>query len=306
METSNARSLLFAAAAERGFATSIVAAGRIAEAVEDLERARELGPIDAAVWEERLAAVREPIPQGLAVRSLIVFAVPSSEVQVRFQRGRSIELTLPPTYVEYGTLPAEIAAWAGALLEPHGFTVAPAGRIPLKTLAVRSGLGEYGRNNLCYVPGMGSWGHLVALYTDLEPADEVWREPKLLDRCASCRACAKVCPGNAISTDTVPLRIERCVTFHTERPAPMPLPDWGKRRPACVFGCMECQTYCPVNRAFPRRAEAGPTFDEEETTQLLDGVPVEALAEGTLRKLRRLDWIEPYAQLRRNLVGLLR
>ncbi|HSN69692.1 MAG TPA: 4Fe-4S double cluster binding domain-containing protein [Thermoanaerobaculia bacterium] len=304
MDSSNALGLLFAAAGERGFAASIVGAGRIAEAVEDLERARELGAIDATVWEERLAAVREPLPEGLDVRSLILFAIPSSEVRVAFQRERSIELTLPPTYAQYGTLPEEIAAWAGALLEPHGFRVVPAGRIPLKTLAVRSGLGRYGRNNLCYVPGMGSWGHLVALYANLEPPYEVWREPILLDRCASCRACAKVCPGDAISTETVPLRVERCVTFHTERPAQMPLPDW-KRRPACVFGCMDCQTYCPVNRALPRRTETGPAFDEKETTQLLDGAPLEDLGEDTLRKLRRLDWIEPYDLLRRNLTGLL-
>jgi epoxyqueuosine reductase len=36
--------------------------------------------------------------------------------------------------------------------------------LPLKSLAVRSGLAAYGRNNVCYVPGMGSFLELVGLY----------------------------------------------------------------------------------------------------------------------------------------------
>ena len=306
MNTTHVRDLFFEAIAERRFAASIVGVDRVDEAVRDLERAHDENLIDSEVWSHRLAALRELLPDGFAARSLVVIAIPSSEVRVTFQRGRSVELTMPPTYTEYVSLPTRIAEWAGALLEPHGCAVRPAGQIPLKTLAVRSGLGDYGRNNICYVPGMGSWAHLVALYTDLEPEGEVWREPTMLERCASCRACIRVCPGEAISMERFLIRVERCITWHTELPAAVALPDWGPKRPPCVFGCMECQTKCPVNKAVPLRAETGPEFDEHETARLLAGAPLDDLSEATVQKLRWLDWIEPYDQLRRNLEGLLR
>ena len=38
--------------------------------------------------------------------------------------------------------------------------------LPMKLLAVRSGLAKYGKNNICYINGIGSFTRLEAFYTD--------------------------------------------------------------------------------------------------------------------------------------------
>jgi len=53
-------------------------------------------------------------------------------------------------------------------------------QLPLKTLAVCSGLAEHGRNNLCYVPGMGSFFQRVGIFSSLPCTDDSWRKPQIL------------------------------------------------------------------------------------------------------------------------------
>ena len=57
---------------------------------------------------------------------------------------------------------------------------------PLKPLAVRLGLVRYGRNNVTYAPGMGSYIQLLGYLTDASlPLPDGWRpqEPTLLPEC---------------------------------------------------------------------------------------------------------------------------
>lgn len=297
---------LLRALEERGCAVRIVAIERIREARAAIEDQHAQGALDAGLFDERFTErLAEPLPVSFAARSVIVVAVPSAVARVRFRTPEPRMLLLPPTYKEYPTLPPRVAAWVAEALRPEGHRVAPAMRVPLKSLAVRSGLGEYGRNNLCYVSGMGSYAHLVGLYSDLEPHGEQWRDPKMLDRCLKCRACIRACPAEAIELGRFLVRAERCITYHTEKPEGVALPDWGAKRPACVFGCMECQRRCPENRAVTLPAEESEEFDEEETARLLASAPLETLPGPMLEKLRRLDWLEVYGQLSRNLTPLL-
>jgi epoxyqueuosine reductase len=73
--------------------------------------------------------------------------------------------------------------------------------LPLKTLAVYSGLARYGRNNISYVTGFGSYLQLMGAFSDLPCESDPWCEPKTLDRCSKCIACLQHCPTGAIADD---------------------------------------------------------------------------------------------------------
>ena len=103
-------------------------------------------------------------------RALIVVASPSPVVKVRFQlESGPFEAVIPPT-LHLHRLPGSAAcAVMRSVLEPAGFKVARA-RIPVKLLAVRTGLAQYGRNNIAYVRNLGSFVRLDAFCTDAPSA----------------------------------------------------------------------------------------------------------------------------------------
>jgi epoxyqueuosine reductase len=70
--------------------------------------------------------------------------------------------------------------------------------LPQKRLAVRTGLAEYGRNNICYAEDFGSLLQIAAFVTDKPCGEYTWREVKNMDTCDSCGACVKSCPTGAI------------------------------------------------------------------------------------------------------------
>jgi epoxyqueuosine reductase len=176
--------------------------------------------------------------------------------------------------------------------------------LPLKTLAVRSGLGEYGRNNICYVNGLGSYAQLVGLFSDMPCADDDWREARMLVRCESCAACRKACRGGAIPDDRFLLRAERCLTYHSERAGRLPSCFETARHDA-LMGCMECQRVCPEDRPFHGWVVQGEDFTEQETELLLAGVARPDIPEGLAEKLAGLDLLDGLEILPRNLGAVL-
>jgi len=182
--------------------------------------------------------------------------------------------------------------------------------LPVKLLAVRSGLGAYGKNNICYVPGMGSFHRLVAFYSDLPCPEDNWQELQMLERCQNCSACVRHCPTGAIpsaqlrtgTSERFLLRAERCITFHNERAGDFPFPAWlDPSWHNCLVGCLDCQRICPQNKDFLEWVEEGAEFSREETALLLEGVPLDQLPAETGRKLEQLDLIEYFDALPRNL-----
>ena len=116
----------------------------------------------------------------------------------------------------------------------------------IKPLAVRSGLGEFGRNGLVSV---GQHGTRVCLQTlllnaDVEAHD---REEKVLaDRCLTCGACVKACPMSALD-GTGRVDIQRCLRAQPEGemfPEPM-----REKLGGSLLGCDICQRVCPRNAA---------------------------------------------------------
>ncbi len=291
--------------AERGWRWSAVPIGRLADLERAIRGLFEDGSLFAPLYRERLGFLSFALPADLpGARSILVVAVPTPPMRLHFHgRGGRVPVVVPPTYVSYTRRTEETQAVLAGWLAAEGLRLAKP-RLPLKTLAVRSGLAEYGRNNIAYVPGMGSFLQLVGAFSDLPCEADPWREPKALERCDSCVTCVRRCPTGAIAEDRFLIRAERCLTYHNEAAADFP--DWID--PAwhhCLVGCMRCQSVCPENRTVRGWCEDRAEFSERETALLLARTSLEELPEATAAKLRALEINEDHRQLCRNLAMVL-
>ena len=289
--------------AERGYQGRVVSIQRLRELQEEIEERYRQGLFDKEFYQERLASFDFQIPDSLPeAMSLIVVAVPRPQSQAVFTwNGESRALILPPTYVAYEETRKRVEDLLAGILDPKGYRIART-KLPLKPLAVRSELGWYGRNNICYVPGMGSFLQLVAVYSDLPCEKDDWREAQMMESCQNCHACRQHCPTGAIPSDRFLLRAERCIVFHNEKPGDIPFPAWmNSSWHNCVVGCLHCQNVCPQNKDFLQWIEGKEEFSEEETALLLEGVPRDHLPAATVRKLEQLNLNGYLDSLRRNL-----
>ena len=190
-----------------------------------------------------------------------------------------------------------------AQLEAGGYRLWDA-NLPKKLLAARSGLARYGRNNIAYIPGMGSYFRLLLFASDLPAADDIWQEAEAMELCTHCTACLKACPTGAILEDRFLLSAERCLTYHNERTAEFP--DWlDSDWHHCLVGCMHCQLVCPENKDVRGWVEEGPAFSEQETALLLQGTALEQLPSETAEKLRQCEMGDFLEVVPRNLRALL-
>ena len=289
--------------AERGYQGRIVSIQHLHELQEEIEGRYRQGLLDEDFYQERLAQFDFRVPDSLPeAMSLIVVAVPRPQSQVVFTwNGESRALILPPTYVAYEETRKQVEDLLAGILDTKGYRVVRTA-LPLKFLAVRSGLGLYGRNNICYVPGMGSFLQLVAVYSDLPCQKDSWREVQMMESCQNCYACRQRCPTGAIPSDRFLLRAERCIVFHNEKAGDVPFPDWiDPSWHNCLVGCFHCQRVCPENGDFLQWIEEKEEFSQEEAALLLNGVPCDQLPNATVRKLEQLDLIEYLDSLPRNL-----
>ena len=291
----------------RGYRTRIVAIQRLRDLQEDFESCFHQGLLDEEVYQEHLSGLSFRPPDGLpGAQSIIVVAVPQPRTRFTFTwHGQQFALDVPPTYLHWQGAKEYVRALLAALLSPHGYQVAPAA-LPEKLLAVHSGLGAYGRNNISYVPGLGSFYRPVALYSDAPCPSDQWHDLRMLERCRSCVACQNGCPTGAIATERFLLRAERCLTFHNERPSDVPFPSWID--PAwhnCLVGCLHCQQVCPENRAVWSWVVEGTSFTEEETSLLQEGIPFDQLPGTTIEKLKQSDLADLLEVLPRNLSTFL-
>jgi epoxyqueuosine reductase len=274
---------------EAGYRGRIVSIRHLAELQEEMEKRYSQGSFDEEFYRSRLAFFKFKAPETLReARSIIVVAVPRPQAQVTFNfRGEKKAIILPPTYAAYQQTTARVAELLGGILEQKGYRVAGTA-LPLKLLAVRSGLAEYGKNNISYVPGMGSFFQLVALYSDLPCQEDSWQEARMMKQCEDCEACHRACPTGAISSDRFLLHADRCIVFHNEKKGDIPFPDWIK--PSwhnCLYGCLHCQRVCPEDKRFLRWIGEKEEFSQEETELLLKDA--RTMPSTTLGKLMNLD-----------------
>jgi epoxyqueuosine reductase len=290
---------------EKGYQSGIASVEHLRDLQDGIEGSRARGLLNEEFYQERLTYFSFKPPEILPnAKSLIVVAVPQPKIRIVFTWHREVRpVTIPPTYVAYREANKRVEEILSSVLNPEGYHVAQAS-LPVKLLAVRSGLGDYGRNNICYVPGMGSFHRLVAFFTDMPCPEESWRQPQMMESCEECQACLHSCPTSAIIANRFLIRAERCITFHNERVGDFPAwiaPSWHN----CLVGCLRCQMVCPQNADFREWVEEAEVFSEEETTLLLRCVSPDSLPSEIVKKLGRLDLLEYSDVLGRNLGTLL-
>ena len=288
---------------EHGYRGRIVSIQHLRDLREEIEGRNKQGQFDKGFFHDCLAQFDFRIPDSLSeAKSIIVVAVPRPQTQVSFTfKGETKVLLLPPTYLGYEETRQKVENLLSDILSVKGYRVTRT-KIPLKLLAVRSGLGSYGRNNICYVSGMGSFLELVAVYSDMPCLKDNWQEAKMMENCQNCYACQKNCPTGAIGSDRFLLHTERCLVYHNEKKGDVPFPDWiDPSWHNCIIGCLRCQRVCPQNRNFLNWIEGKIEFSKDETALLLNGVHRDQLPSETAKKMQYLNLLEGIDILPRNL-----
>ncbi|MDH4157530.1 MAG: 4Fe-4S binding protein [candidate division Zixibacteria bacterium] len=286
-----------------GLRGKIVPAGRIRDLMEDIEVNRRAGLLDPEYFEESLSLFDFEVANSLPeARSIIIIANPQPHLRVVFNHeGQTVPVIIPPIYISADD--DRIKAALAGVLSPAGYRLFRR-PLPLKTLGVRSGLAQFGKNNIAYVDGMGSYFRLVAFYSDMPCAESEWHELTCMEECTGCAACRRKCPTGAITDDRFLIRAERCLTFHNERRCDFP--EWlDVSWHHCLVGCLQCQSCCPANRKVLSTVEDGPVFTSDETDLLCHGVTPEELPAATREKLREIELLDTLGETTRNLRALL-
>lgn len=240
-----------------------------------------------------------PVERLPADGSICIVAAPQKIIKARFvHQGRKLDVIVPPTYDR--RIDDVIASRITPLLEENGHRLTPVG-LPKKYVAARGGLGRYGRNNILYIDGMGSFARLASFHTDLPSGIRPLHAPRLHPSCDTCQRCVGACPSGALQGGGI-MDAYRCITFHNESLDPFPSwvdPSWM----TCIIGCMHCQEVCPLNRTYLGHVRKVP-FTEEETSTILAGEKEEAtpLLE---EKLRDIGLLDEFSLLSRNLSVLI-
>jgi epoxyqueuosine reductase len=251
------------------------------------------------LWNEYYSSLKLDVPEGMeAARSILIAAAPSSAVRVTFYVGENNRsFLIPPTYMPRHW--KSIKERVEKAVEGHETWKA---YLPKKLLAVMSGLASYGRNNITYVRGLGSYIRLQAYLTTAGPESGI-RGIEHETMCGSCAACVSACPTGAITKESFKINAERCITMYNERDGAFPewIPEGAHN---CIVGCMRCQLCCPINKG-RLKTEKGPVFDETETRLILSGTEFERLPEKTGKKFKDIEYGSGYNSFVRNVRALL-
>lgn len=112
-----------------------------------------------------------------------------------------------------------------------------------KALAAKAGIGWQGKHSNLLHRDHGSWFFLGEIYTDMALATDAPVE----NHCGSCSACIDVCPTQAI---VAPYQVDarRCISYLTiEHRSEIPV-EFRAAIGNRIYGCDDCQLYCPWNR----------------------------------------------------------
>jgi epoxyqueuosine reductase len=268
-------------AAKRGYRVAWAEPSVIGDIYNRFRSLRESGEIDTGFYDRMFGFFRYPEAFNMKnPGTVIIAAIPRPAHIVSFDyKGKTYDMLLPPTYHDYRgifdqTL-GDLTQWLG-----HKYLLELL-NAPLKILSVMTGLSKYGRNNLVYVEGFGSYLQLVGFTTDekLGRSHEILNDvPVAMDECSSCRICMKICPTGAISDERFLLKADTCLTYFSETENVDSLPEeFGQQHRPCLIGCIACQESCPVNKGLLRLERLGIHFTEDETKEILgeaeNGVP---------------------------------
>jgi len=204
--------------------------------------------------------LRSPEEELPSVKSVIVMGFYSWDkafnLQVDSTNLQGNRLQTPKVPLESYQLYYEVMkskAWLIVdYLQKRGFEALLSLAIPLKTTAVRCGLGCQGKNTLLVSPTYGPRVRLISVLTDAElDADEPYKE----DLCGNCDKCVKACPAKAL--ELYKLKINHCMVYSVENPDATDVSDNTKElrqkliaRPTSnsYIECTLCADVCPIGK----------------------------------------------------------
>jgi len=254
------------ALAADGFRSAFLPYRNLAQIVQAYEDLARLNP-DIPNIQNAVAFFHSHQPPDLPFepKSFLIVAYPASFAQIVLTtEGRRLAIPIPPTYLD--DTPERQRLRERLEQAAQGFQTAPCRGVSQKLLAVLSGLGRFGRNNICYVGSWGSYVNLKAFYSDI-PCADVSYPIRFMDACQACDLCRQNCPTGAIGAKTA-IDAGRCLTLYNEND--QPLPDWLP--PAvhhALIGCLRCQACCPQNPPLPEKDIKTLECDAAESRDLL-------------------------------------
>lgn len=270
-----------------GFRGRIIPADRIADIGADILPLKEAGLLDQEFYDIYMSKyvydLKEVFPTA---RSLIIVAVPTTAISLTFcHQGKEYHFLVPPTYANALEIDKKVRAVLEQALADGRVMKA---LLPLKTIAARTGLVRYGKNNITYSEEFGSYHRLTGFFTETDLETDHWQEKEVMEQCTDCELCLRACPTGAITKDRFLLRAERCLTFHNELPSERAFSSLIK--PSfhnALVGCMRCQDACPVSQVNAPAVVEGDVYSESETEYLLNGDYQNEDVEEIMEKLDR-------------------
>ena len=139
-----------------------------------------------------------------------------------------------------------------------------------KHIAVRAGLGRIMRNGLFYSRKYGSRCYIGIVLTNRPPdfydlSERTDNRDPWFDRCQTCGACMRMCPGHAITQEG--MNSYRCVSYLTQKKEPLTTEE-EKHLGVQIYGCDVCQKVCPLNIPIEKGFETGVEVDLQELLSL--------------------------------------
>ncbi len=244
-------------------------------------------------------------------KSILIIAVPDPITRINFNiNNKKKSILMPPMYLYNSSVKNEksqnkiikINKVLEKILSKYFFEANKI-NLPAKLLAVKSGLGVYGKNNICYINGIGSFMWLGIYLTDIPCEDNTWVDYNNMKMCDDCDLCINNCPTNALDTDRFVVKANKCITYHNE--SENIFPKWIEKNNS-IIGCLRCQIVCPMNKSNVKNIKNIASFDEKESKQILNEIPLKDLNQTMIKKLESINFIEYYNLLARNLKLLIK
>jgi epoxyqueuosine reductase QueG len=200
--------------------------------------------------EEELPKVRSVILMGIYAWDA-AFNIVADSSYLHFNKKHKPKVPLESYQLYYQIVRSK--AWRIAhYLEKRGFDSIPSVDIPLKTAAVKCGLGCQGKNTLLVTPTYGPRVRLVSVLTTAElDIDEPYKE----DLCKDCERCVLACPAKAIEPYKV--KVNRCMVYSSENPRSTDVPNETRElekrlikrpTPNSFIDCTACLEACPIGK----------------------------------------------------------
>lgn len=106
--------------------------------------------------------------------------------------------------------------------------------VNIKQLAVRAGIGKWGKNSLVIHPEFGPWLRFVVIETDFPFTTQTLRELRTIyENCHNCSRCINACPNMAIKNFFLP-HPEKCIAYLQ---LDKPTKSLSRRCDACLAAC---------------------------------------------------------------------